>query len=282
MQATIQYNDFINNLDTAQRAAATISENAVIAAGAGSGKTKVLSSRYIFLVVEKKYTVDQILTLTFTQKAAVEMRTRIYRDLCSIDDPAARQAVRDFHKAQISTIDSFCSAITKQGCRQFGISPDYTLDDDKALSLAKKSALPFVLEHRNSPSIKNFLRKFSATDTAELFLAESVHYGASLSRPLNVYRDAKKQGTEVAKVWKKYTDESTTVMTDIEQLGKPNGATATQIVLVDNAAKILGLGSLPLLFDDASGQFGSFSGTALANGARYAELFFRGHFLFHF
>ena len=48
----------------------------VVSAGAGSGKTTVLSYRFLRLVMEKKAKVDEILTLTFTKKAASEPKTK--------------------------------------------------------------------------------------------------------------------------------------------------------------------------------------------------------------
>ena len=56
-------------------------KNTVVAAGAGSGKTTVLSLRYLNLIKKYKYNVEQILTLTFTKKATVEMSSRIYNVL---------------------------------------------------------------------------------------------------------------------------------------------------------------------------------------------------------
>lgn len=58
----------------AQQKAIKALGNSVILAGAGSGKTTVLAERFLYLIEEKKVKVDQILTLTFTQKAAAEMR----------------------------------------------------------------------------------------------------------------------------------------------------------------------------------------------------------------
>ncbi|WP_147635227.1 UvrD-helicase domain-containing protein, partial [Treponema pectinovorum] len=55
-----------------QRAIESI-KNTVVAAGAGSGKTTVLSQRFLNLVKKFNYSVDEILTLTFTKKATVEM-----------------------------------------------------------------------------------------------------------------------------------------------------------------------------------------------------------------
>ncbi|NLZ76351.1 MAG: UvrD-helicase domain-containing protein, partial [Spirochaetales bacterium] len=62
--------------------------NCVVSAGAGSGKTMVLSYRFVRLVLERKARFDQILTLTFTRKAAREMHRRIHDhlSLCNDDD----------------------------------------------------------------------------------------------------------------------------------------------------------------------------------------------------
>ena len=55
-------------LDAAQELAVKIDKNAVVSAGAGSGKTRVLAERFAHLVLEKHLAVDEILTLTFTKK----------------------------------------------------------------------------------------------------------------------------------------------------------------------------------------------------------------------
>ena len=68
-------------LDKEQKKAVTLETNGVAAAGAGSGKTKVLASRYAWLIIEKKLKPEEILTLTFTNKAVSEMYSRIYRYL---------------------------------------------------------------------------------------------------------------------------------------------------------------------------------------------------------
>ncbi|MBR6914658.1 MAG: UvrD-helicase domain-containing protein, partial [Treponema sp.] len=64
-----------------QRRAVEERGNVVVSAGAGSGKTKVLSIRFADLVESGDAKVDRILTLTFMNKAAVEMKSRIFRQL---------------------------------------------------------------------------------------------------------------------------------------------------------------------------------------------------------
>ena len=70
--------EFIKNLNTAQKEAVThLDGPLLIVAGAGSGKTKVLTSRIVNLIKEKKAFPSQILAVTFTNKAAKEMQNRV-------------------------------------------------------------------------------------------------------------------------------------------------------------------------------------------------------------
>ncbi|MBQ5998581.1 MAG: UvrD-helicase domain-containing protein [Treponema sp.] len=76
------YLDIIERaLDSAQREVCFTTDNAVIAAGAGSGKTQVLATRFAWLVISQGIKASEILTLTFTDKAASEMYQRIYGTL---------------------------------------------------------------------------------------------------------------------------------------------------------------------------------------------------------
>ena len=68
-------------LDDKQRAVCCRTDNTIVAAGAGSGKTQVLATRFAWLVMSQNIRAPQILTLTFTKKAAGEMYERIYQTL---------------------------------------------------------------------------------------------------------------------------------------------------------------------------------------------------------
>jgi ATP-dependent helicase/nuclease subunit A len=132
----------------------------VIAAGAGSGKTMVLAHRFAWLVTEKKYRVREILTLTFTKKATAQMFRRIHLRLAEIagensgeKSELAKQALDEFAQARIQTLDSFSTAIVKQAANRYGISPDFSCDEDRCLKLALDEALPFLIANRNHPAI---------------------------------------------------------------------------------------------------------------------------------
>ncbi|MDR1374808.1 MAG: UvrD-helicase domain-containing protein [Treponema sp.] len=188
-------------LDPQQRRAAAAAFNAVVAAGAGSGKTKVLASRYVWLIMEKGYKVDQILALTFTNKAVAEMYSRIYGLLICQDNERAREAVADFYKAKISTLDSFCAMAARTAARYYGISPDFKCDDAAVWDLALEAGLPFVLNHRDNPSLQVLLADRKIRTVAEELFAETALRYSPISRPLDFDGFIKVQGEEIRRQW---------------------------------------------------------------------------------
>ena len=170
------YEDIIESLDSEQKKAVTGMENTVISAGAGSGKTKVLASRYVHLIVKEKIPVENILTLTFTQKATAEMYSRIYRTLENCREKEAEVAVKNFSQAKISTIDSFCASVSRDACAGFGVAPGFVIDDAKCRQLASKLALPFILERRKNRGLLNFLKKIPVRKLAEELFVEAACY----------------------------------------------------------------------------------------------------------
>ena len=100
----------------------------LILAGAGSGKTRVLTTKVAYLINEKNINPENILAITFTNKAAKEMKERIY----SIVGPNA-------FKIQISTFHSFGLKIIKENCKLLGYENNFTiLDADDSLSVIKR------------------------------------------------------------------------------------------------------------------------------------------------
>ena len=90
-------------------------KNVLVFASAGSGKTSVLVERLCQLVLKDKISIDSILAMTFTNDAAMEMKTRLKISLeKEKDDPYIQEQLALLEDASICTIDSFCLGIVQQ------------------------------------------------------------------------------------------------------------------------------------------------------------------------
>ena len=207
---------YLAELNSEQLAAATADRNVVAAAGAGSGKTKVLAARYAWLIIEQGYRVEEILTLTFTNKAVSEMYSRIYRLLASRQDSRrAREALADFHKAQICTLDSFCAAVARAASRRYGISPDFTSDNAGVRELALDLALPFVLDRRENPALQALMADKKIRTVADELFGETMLRHSPISRPLDFGAFMRVQGEELLRTWNRETAEAAQILKTI-------------------------------------------------------------------
>ena len=144
--STMTFEDLLQKngirLSDEQMAAVYTDRSAIVSAGAGAGKTTVLSLRFVRLVMERKAHADQIMTLTFTRKAAAEMYERIYRLLeeAAAEDEYLHDELKTyFPNARISTLDSFWGEIARTDCMRFGITRDFlSLESDDADDMAKE------------------------------------------------------------------------------------------------------------------------------------------------
>jgi ATP-dependent helicase/nuclease subunit A len=193
----------LEGLDDDQRAAVLSMKNTVVTAGAGSGKTRVLAARYAWLILKEYCSVDEILTLTFTNKAANEMYGRIYKTLAEQREyPQARRAIDEFHRAQIGTMDSFCARVARAAARRYGVSPEFSTDNSAVLELAREEGLRFVLDKRNDPALRQLLADYKIRDIVEKVFVQGVLNYSSLSGPRSFTGDLARQETEALRVWK--------------------------------------------------------------------------------
>lgn len=96
---------YLDTLNPEQREAVVSTEGYIrVVAGAGSGKTRTLTSRYLYLVEELGISTANILCVTFTNKAAAEMKKRI------------RTQLPDQDLARITTFHGFCVSLLKEDC----------------------------------------------------------------------------------------------------------------------------------------------------------------------
>ncbi|HCL47561.1 TPA: hypothetical protein DHW58_01065 [Patescibacteria group bacterium] len=102
----------------------------LVLAGAGSGKTKALTHRVAYLIQTKQISPANILAITFTNKAAGEMRERIQRLIRSRSD-------KPFN---VSTFHSFCAKVLRREAHHLGYAANFTiLDADDQLTAVKQA-----------------------------------------------------------------------------------------------------------------------------------------------
>ena len=139
--------DMLENLNEEQLKAVTTTEGALLVlAGAGSGKTKVLTTRVAYLI-EKGISPDSILAITFTNKAALEMKERLTK-LIGITA----------YQMQISTFHAFGLVIIRENYDLLGFKNNFTIiDSDDSLTLIKKILKDLNLDPKiyNPKAIKN-------------------------------------------------------------------------------------------------------------------------------
>ena len=121
--------EYLENLNEAQKEAVLYLDGPLlIVAGAGSGKTKVLTSRIAHIIKEKKAFPNQILSVTFTNKAAKEMQNRVSSILNS--DATGLSWLGTFH--------SICAKLLRKHASAVGLTSNFTIiDTDDQVRLIK-------------------------------------------------------------------------------------------------------------------------------------------------
>ena len=148
----------LNLLNPNQRDAATHRDGpAVVFAGAGSGKTRIITTRIAWLI-DQGVSPWQILALTFTNKAAGEMRERVLK-LCPVAD-----------KALISTFHSACARWLREFAPELGFTSDFTIyDDADQNSVIKKIMKQGNIRFDKDTSAAEFRQAINQAKTLGLF-----------------------------------------------------------------------------------------------------------------
>jgi ATP-dependent helicase/nuclease subunit A len=130
-------------------------------AGAGSGKTSVLVERFVRSVLEDGLEVGAILTITFTEKAAAEMRERIRSRLRELH---ADEAARATEGAFISTIHGFCARLLRAHALAAGLDPAFAVLDAPDADRLADSAFDEALEDlaRSTPATIDLIAAYGA------------------------------------------------------------------------------------------------------------------------
>lgn len=121
----------------------------LVSAGAGSGKTRVLTERLMAYL--ESADIDSFLIITYTRAAAGELRGRITEELhrrLAADPHNARLRRQSalIRRAQIGTIHSFCADLLRENCQAAKLSPDFKILDEERADTMRQACLDRVLE----------------------------------------------------------------------------------------------------------------------------------------
>ena len=125
----------------------------LVSAGAGSGKTRVLTERLMRYVADpaRPADIDSFLVITYTRAAAGELRGRITEELARLvaEDPGNARLRRQsalLRRARIGTIHSFCAELLRENCQKAGLPPDFKILEEERAEAMRVSCLDRVLE----------------------------------------------------------------------------------------------------------------------------------------
>ena len=199
----------LNDLNERQKEAVLYNEGPLlIIAGAGSGKTKALTTKIAYLLEEKEVSPYNILAITFTNKAAKEMKDRLYSLVGSISK-----------KLQVSTFHSFGLRLLRENFEVLGYDQNFNImDADDSLTVVKKILKDMNLDSKvyNPRAIRNKIsscknelitpeqyKKYTVSDYEEtvyevykkyeekLYKNNSVDFDDLLILPIKLFRNHK-------------------------------------------------------------------------------------------
>ncbi|MCD6318340.1 ATP-dependent helicase [Candidatus Aerophobetes bacterium] len=170
--------DILKSLNPEQKKAVTHGEGPLlVVAGAGTGKTQVITIRIAYLIATKRAKPEEILALTFTDKAATEMEERV--------DVLVPYGYTDFW---ISTFHSFGDRVLKENALELGFSPDFqVLTPPEQIILFRENLFKFPLSYYRplgNPTryIEAILALISRAKDEDITPEEYINYAQKLNQ----------------------------------------------------------------------------------------------------
>ncbi|MCX6726023.1 MAG: ATP-dependent DNA helicase [Candidatus Shapirobacteria bacterium] len=173
----------------------------LIIAGAGTGKTTVITERIKYFVSSGKAKPAEILALTFTDKAAREMEERV--------DIAMPYGYLDMW---IATFHSFCDRVLRQEAIHIGLSSNYKLmTEAEAIQLLTKNLFKFDLNYfrpLGNPTkfISGMLQHFSRLKDEDVLPAEYLKFAKKQVGNIKIIKEEKEKTSELAKAYQSYEE----------------------------------------------------------------------------
>lgn len=128
--------------DEQAEAIARRGEPLLLSAAAGSGKTSVLVERFVAAVREDEIAPGKILAITFTERAAGELRSRVRARLLELGD---RDAARDTEAAYVGTFHGFCARLLRAHPLAVGLDPQFTILEEGLAGRLRQQAFKQAL-----------------------------------------------------------------------------------------------------------------------------------------
>lgn len=136
-----------------EEAIKTLDKNLLVSAGAGSGKTRVLVERFIYMLLTEAASVDEIVAITFTNKAANEMRERIRKTASDKSISANNENERnkwlkikhDVEGARISTFHGFCNRLLRENPVEALVDPRFSVLDEIQMTLILRKTVQDII-----------------------------------------------------------------------------------------------------------------------------------------
>ena len=228
-------------LNEEQLAAAEAEGSVFVSAGAGTGKTSVLVERYVRAVCDRGVDVESILVITYTRKAAGELRTRVRTALRERGRP---DLARELDSAWISTIHGFCNRLLRAHPFAAGLDPRFRELEDAGAAVLRGEAFERALE------------AFCAEGEPERLRLLATYRAAGLRRMLTgVFETLRSAGRElVLELGERPSveDAVAALRREAESLANDPSATETQRRNAGEALRVATVGSLPEKLVDLS------------------------------
>ncbi|MBN2119757.1 MAG: ATP-dependent helicase [Candidatus Omnitrophica bacterium] len=194
--------DLLKDLNPQQKEAVIHTDGPLLViAGAGTGKTQIITKRIAYLITAKKARPSQILALTFTDKAADQMQERV-----DILVPYG------FVDAWLSTFHSFGDKVLRENALEIGLDPDFQI-------LTRHQAVVFFREHlfefplnkyrpTSNPTkfIEALLSIFDRARDEDISVEEYLEFAQGLPRDTDAEKEDKERHIEIARCYKKYME----------------------------------------------------------------------------
>jgi len=173
----------VNLTDEQRRAVETTDRNLVLRAGAGTGKTRVLVEHFLFILEKHLATPTEVVAITYTKKAANELKVRLRRGTLQRERSASRAEDRrywrrcrlDVERAYIGTFHAFCTRLLRERSLPAGLDPNFTvMEEAPALILrgrAIRETLDDWVEREEASALGELLEAFEFRRLEDLLAA---------------------------------------------------------------------------------------------------------------